>query len=111
MERTYPLEPKRTFISYPFRASQPVATMTAKESKSARTMDRGGVAVAVGLASISVVLAAVVFAAETASTGPMQFIEPHLGFSPDGGDGSMELLVVVVLVAIITVLGVRLATK
>jgi len=85
--------------------------MTAKESKSARTMDRGGVAAAVGLASISVVLAAVVFAAETASTGPMQFIEPHLGFSPDGGDGSMELLVVVVLVAIITVLGVRLATK
>ena len=45
-------------------------------------MDKSGVAVAVGLATISVVLAAVVFAAETAS-----------------------ILVVVVLVAIITVLG------
>jgi hypothetical protein len=41
----------------------------------------------------------------------MQFIERHLGFSPDGGDGSMEILVVVVLVAIITVVGVRLATE
>ena len=41
----------------------------------------------------------------------MQFIETHLGFSPDGGDGSMELLVAVVLVAIITVAGLRLATK
>jgi hypothetical protein len=57
------------------------------------------------------VLAAVVFAAETASTGPMQFIETHLGFSPDGGDGSMEILVAVVLVAIITMAGLRLATK
>src|SRR5262249_52870675 len=72
-------------------------------------MDKVGVAV--GLATISVVLAAVVFPAESALTGPMQFIERHLGFSPDGGDGSMEILVVVVLVAIITVVGVRLATE
>src|SRR5262249_13188523 len=50
-------------------------------------------AVAVGLATISIVLVLVVFVAETASTGPMHFIETHLGFSPDGGDGSMELLV------------------
>jgi len=68
-------------------------------------------AVAVGLTTISIVLAAVVFAAETASTGPMHFIETHLGFSPDGGDGSMELLVAVVLVAIISVGGLRQATK
>ena len=74
-------------------------------------MDKSGVAVAVALTTISIVLAAVVFAAETASTGPMHFIETHLGFSPDGGDGSMELLVAVVLVAIITVGGLRLATK
>jgi hypothetical protein len=74
-------------------------------------MDKSGVAVAVGLATICIVLAAVVFAAETASTGPMQFIETHLGFSPDGGDCSMEILVAVVLVAIITMAGLRLATK
>jgi len=53
------------------------------------------------LATISVVCAAVVFAAEKASNGPMQFIERHLGFSPDGGDGSTEILVAVVLVAIV----------
>jgi uncharacterized membrane protein YphA (DoxX/SURF4 family) len=74
-------------------------------------MDKGGVAVAVGLATISVVLAAVVFAAETASTGPMHFIETHLGFSPDGGDGSMEILVAVVLVALVVLGATRLATK
>ena len=74
-------------------------------------MDKSGVAAAVGLATICIVLAAVVFAAETASTGPMQFIETHLGFSPDGGDGFMELLVAVVLVAIITLGGLRLTTK
>ena len=71
--------------------------------------DKAGVSV--GLAAISVVLAAAVFAAENAFTGPMQFIERYLGFSPDGGDGSMEILVVVVLVATITVVGLRLATK
>jgi hypothetical protein len=71
-------------------------------------MDKGGVAV--GLATISVVLAAVVFAAEHALNGPMQFIERHLGFSPDGGDGSVEILVAVVLVAIIAVGALRLST-
>jgi high-affinity Fe2+/Pb2+ permease len=68
-----------------------------EESKSASD------AVAVGLAILSVILAAVVFAAEAASTGPMQFIET--------GDGSMEVLAMVVLVAIITMLGLRLTTK
>jgi len=41
-------------------------------------MEKGGVAV--GLATISVVLAALVFAAEKALTGPMQFIERYLAF-------------------------------
>jgi hypothetical protein len=68
-------------------------------------MDNGGVAV--GLATISVVLAGVLFAAD----GPMQFIERYLGFSPDGGDGSMEILVAVVLVLIIVAVGLRLATS
>jgi hypothetical protein len=71
-------------------------------------MEKTGVAV--GLATISVVLAAVVFAAENVRDGPMQFIERHLGFSPDSGDGSMEALVAVVLVAIIAVGAARLAT-
>ena len=39
------------------------------------------------------------------------FIERYLGFSPDGGDGSMEILVAVMLVVIVVVTGLRLATK
>ena len=55
-------------------------------------MDKGVGGVAVGLATISIVLATVVLAGENASTGPLQFIERYFGFSPDGGDGSMEIL-------------------
>ena len=74
-------------------------------------MDKGVGGVAVGLATISIVLATVVLAGENASTGSLHFIERYLGFSPDGGDGSMEILVAVVLVAIISVGALRLATK
>jgi len=75
-------------------------------------MDRGVVrGVAVGLATISVVLAVVVFATETIGTRPMQFIETHLGFSPDGGDGSMEIMLAVVLVALVVLGATQLATK
>ena len=72
-------------------------------------MDKAGVAF--GLATISVVFAAVLCAAENALTGPKQFIERYSGFSPDGGDGSMEILIVVVLVALAVVGAARLATK
>ena len=72
---------------------------------------KGGVGVAIGLATTSVVLAATVFAGESARNRPMQFIETYLGFSPDGGDGSMEILVAVVLVALVVVGAARLATK
>ena len=71
-------------------------------------MDKGGVAV--GLATISVVGAAVLFAAEHVHTGPKDFIERHLGFSPDG-DGSMEILVLVVLFMIVIAGALRLTTK
>ena len=72
-------------------------------------MEKTGVAV--GLATISVVGAAVLFAAEHVRTGPMDFIERHLGFSPDGGDGSMEILVLVALVMIVVAVGLWLTTK
>jgi hypothetical protein len=72
-------------------------------------MEKAGVAF--GLATISVVSAAVVCAAENALTGPKQFIERYLGFSPDRGDGSMEILIIVVLVALAVVGAARLATK
>ena len=71
-------------------------------------MDNAGVAV--GLATISIVGAAILFAAERVHTGPMDFVERYLGFSPDGGDGSMEALIAVVLVIIIVSVGLRQAT-
>jgi hypothetical protein len=72
-------------------------------------MDTPGVAV--GLATIGIVGAALLFAAERVVHGPMDFIERYLGFSPDGGDGSMEILAAVVVVIIIVSVGLRLATK
>jgi len=71
-------------------------------------MDKAGVAI--GLATISVIGAAILFAAERVHTGPMDFVERYLGFSPDGGDGSMEALIAVVLVIIIVSVGLRQAT-
>jgi hypothetical protein len=70
------------------------------------TKDKGGVAV--GLATISIVGAALLFSAEHVRTGPM---ERYLNISPDGGDGSMEILFLVALVAIVVLGASRLATK
>jgi hypothetical protein len=72
-------------------------------------MDKTGVAV--GLATISIVGAALLFAAEHTLIGPNNFVERHLGFSPDGGDGSTEILLSVMLVLLIVAVGLRLATK
>ena len=72
-------------------------------------MDKAGVAV--GLATISAVGAAVLFAAEHVRSGRMDFIERHLGFSPDGGDGSMEILVLLALVTIVVAGALWLTTK
>ena len=72
-------------------------------------MDKGGVAV--GLATISIVGAALLFSAEHVRHGPMRFIEHHLNISPDGGDGSMEILLFVAVVAIVLLEASRLATK
>ena len=54
-------------------------------------MDKVGVAV--GLATIGMVGAAFLLSLEHARNGPMSFIERHLGLSPNGGDGSMEILI------------------
>jgi hypothetical protein len=41
----------------------------------------------------------------------MDFIERHSGFSLDDGDGSMEVMLLTVLVMIITAAAFRLASK
>jgi len=96
-----------------FDLSQKVRSRTCVEFCRARTqvgaLEKAGVAF--GLATMSVVLAAVVFLADNARGGPMRFIERYLGFSPDRGNGSMEVLVAIVLVAIICLGALRLATK
>jgi hypothetical protein len=38
----------------------------------------------------------------------MDFIERFFGISPDGGDGSLEILLLVLLVLIITAIGMHL---
>ena len=38
----------------------------------------------------------------------MDFIEKYLGLSPDGGDGSMEIMVLVLLVALGALIGLLL---
>jgi hypothetical protein len=72
-------------------------------------MEKTGVAV--GLATISVVGAALLFSAEHVRHGPMDFIERYLGFAPDSGDGSMEILVLVATIAIVVAVALWLATR
>ena len=79
--------------------------MTRQSLKGENIMNTGGVAVC--LATISVVVPAFLF--ERVKYGPMDFIERYLGFSPDSGDGSMEILLAVVLVAIVVIGATRLA--
>ena len=74
-------------------------------------MDENTRGVLIGLSSIIAVSGAVLHWAHRNSAAPMVFIERHLGFSPDDGDGSMEVLVFTVLVMIITVAGFRWASK
>jgi hypothetical protein len=74
-------------------------------------MDRTAHPVLIGLGFIIAVCGAVVLWVERNSAAPMDFIERHLGFSPDDGDGSMEVMLITVLVMIVTVAAFRWASK
>jgi hypothetical protein len=74
-------------------------------------VDLSALPVLIGLGFIIAVCGAVVLWVERNSTAPMDFIERHLGFSPDDGDGSMEVVLVAVLAMIIAVAAFRLASK
>jgi uncharacterized membrane protein len=67
--------------------------------------------VLIGLSSVIAVCAAMLHWVHHKSFAPMDFIERHLGFSPDDGDGSMEVILITVLVMIITVVAFRWAFK
>ena len=72
-------------------------------------MDESSRGVLIGLSSIIAVSGAVLFWAHRNSAAPMQFIERYLGFSPDDCDGSMEVLLI--LVMIVTLAAFRWASK
>ena len=74
-------------------------------------VDPNTTGVLIGLSSIIAVCGAVLLWVHRTSAAPMHFIERHLGFSPDGGDGSMEVLFITVLVMIITLVAFRWASK
>jgi len=42
------------------------------------------------------------------SNRSLDFIERHFGFSPDGGDGSLEILLLVVLAMVVAAVGLSL---
>jgi hypothetical protein len=67
--------------------------------------------VLIALGSIIAVCGVVLLWVNHTIAAPMDFIERHLGFSPDDGDGSMEAMFLTVLVMIITVVAFRLASK
>ena len=62
-----------------------------------------------GLASLVALCGAVLVAVEHPSSRSLDFIERHLGFSPDGGDGSMEILLLVALAMLVA--GVALSMR
>ena len=74
-------------------------------------MDPTARGVPIALVSIIAVCGAVLLWVHGTSAAPLGFIERHLGFSPDDGDGSIEVMLLTVLVMIITVVAFRLASK
>ena len=74
-------------------------------------MDATSRGVLIALSSIIVVCGAVLLWVERNTAAPMDFIERHLGFSLYDGDGSMEVMFLVVLVMIITTAAFRWALK
>jgi hypothetical protein len=74
-------------------------------------MDTNERTVLFGLATIITVCGAVLLWVHRQSAAPMNFIERHLGFSPDNGDGSMELILSAILLMIVTAWAFRWASK
>jgi hypothetical protein len=74
-------------------------------------MDPTERSVLIALGSIIAICGVVLLWVNHTIAAPMDFIERHLGFSPDDGDGSIEVMLLTVLVMIITVVAFRLASK
>jgi hypothetical protein len=59
--------------------------------------------VLIGLVSIIILWGAVLYLVK--DPAPMNFIETYFGFSPDNGDGSVEILVIVALAIFVGAIG------
>ena len=69
---------------------------------------RGGL---IALGSMIAVCGTLLLWVDRKSAAPMDFIERHLGFSPDNGDGSMEVILLTALVWSFAAVAFRLAFK
>jgi hypothetical protein len=67
--------------------------------------------VLIALGSIIGVCGVVLLWVNHTIAAPIDFIERHLGFSPDDGDGSMEAMLLTVAVVIVTAVAFRLVSK
>jgi len=67
--------------------------------------------VLIALGSIIAVCAAMLHWVHHKSFAPLDFIERHLGFSPDDGDGSIEVMLLTVFFMIFAVVAFRLAFR
>ena len=74
-------------------------------------MDRPVRGVLIGLSCIIAAFGALLYWVEYTKSARMDFIERHLGFSPDHGDGSTELLLLAGLCVSIAVVAFRVAHK
>jgi len=61
-----------------------------------------------GLAAMTALCGAVLFSVDHPGNRSLDFIERHLGFSPDGGDGSMEILFLVALAMVVAAIALSM---
>ena len=66
-------------------------------------MDQTTRGVVIGLGSLIAICGAVLYWVPDKSAAPLDFIERDLGFIPDDGDGSIEILLITALGIIIAV--------
>jgi len=64
--------------------------------------------VVVGSVSIIIICGVVLYSVKDPSASQMNFVEKVFGFSPDNGDGSMEILVIVALAVFVGTIGLSL---
>ena len=68
-------------------------------------------AVIIGLVSAATLFASLIFLVDHEGSKSLDFVERHLGFSPDGGDGSVEVMFFVVMTTIVVAASLGLTVR